>query len=82
MTRYGRGSRVIPIARYKRWLVAKDLATEAELTAIDAETQAAVDESIEFARQGTAHSAPRLVCSTPTPGVRLPQPSSTIGKVS
>ena len=41
-----------PIARYKRWLVAKDLATEAELAAIDAETQAVVDASVEFARQG------------------------------
>ena len=41
-----------PITRYKRWLLSKDLATEAELAAIETETQAAVDASVEFARQG------------------------------
>ena len=41
-----------PIARYKRWLVAKNLATEAELMAIDVEAQTEVDASVEFARQG------------------------------
>ncbi len=41
-----------PIQRYTRWLLAKDLASEAELASIDAETQAAVDASVEFARQG------------------------------
>ncbi len=41
-----------PITRYKRWLLAKDLATEAELAAIETETQAAIDASVEFARQG------------------------------
>jgi acetoin:2,6-dichlorophenolindophenol oxidoreductase subunit alpha len=41
-----------PIKRYKRWLLAKDLATEAELATIEAEAQTAVDASVEFARQG------------------------------
>ena len=41
-----------PITRYKRWLLAKDLATEADLAEIEAETRAAVDASIEFARHG------------------------------
>ena len=41
-----------PILRYKRWLLAKDLASEAELESIAAETQEAVDASVEFARQG------------------------------
>ena len=43
-----------PIARYKRWLTAKDLATEAELAEVETNVQAAVDASIEFARQGPA----------------------------
>ena len=41
-----------PIPRYKRWLLGKDLATEAELAEIEAEARAAVDASVEFARQG------------------------------
>ena len=41
-----------PITRYKRWLLAKALANESELETIEAETQALVDASIEFARQG------------------------------
>ncbi len=41
-----------PNTRYKRWLLAKGLATEAELAAIESETQAAVDASVEFARKG------------------------------
>jgi pyruvate dehydrogenase E1 component alpha subunit len=41
-----------PITRYRRWLLAKHLADEEELDAIKAETQAAVDASIEFARRG------------------------------
>ncbi len=41
-----------PIQRYKRWLVAKDLADEAALTEIESEAQAAVDASVEFARGG------------------------------
>ena len=43
-----------PITRYKRWLTAKDLATEAELEEIATTVQAAVDASVEFARQGEA----------------------------
>ena len=53
-----------PIARYKRWLVTKDLATEAELAAIDAETQAAVDASVDFARQGNAPNPQAGVLNT------------------
>jgi TPP-dependent pyruvate/acetoin dehydrogenase alpha subunit len=40
-----------PNVRYKNWLVAKSLATQDELAAIDAKAQAAVDASIEFARK-------------------------------
>ena len=43
-----------PIARYKRWLLARDLATEEELSGIESAAQAAVDASVEFARQGKA----------------------------
>lgn len=39
-----------PILRYKKWLLAKGLAQEAELAAIDKEMQAKVDASVEFAR--------------------------------
>lgn len=41
-----------PIARYRRWLLSKELATSGELTGIEKEVQAAVDASIEFARKG------------------------------
>ncbi len=40
-----------PNVRYKNWLVAKGLASEAELAAIDTKAQAAVDASVEFARK-------------------------------
>jgi len=40
-----------PITRYRSWLLAKGLATESELSGIESSTQAAVDASIEFARQ-------------------------------
>lgn len=40
-----------PLPRYKSWLLAKGLATEAELGAIEAETKTAVEASITFARQ-------------------------------
>ena len=40
-----------PNVRYKNWLVAKGLASEAELTEIDNKAQAAVDASVEFARK-------------------------------
>jgi TPP-dependent pyruvate/acetoin dehydrogenase alpha subunit len=39
-----------PILRYKTWLAAKGLATDADLAPIEAKVQAAVDRSIEFAR--------------------------------
>ncbi len=57
-----------PITRYKRWLLAKDLATEAELAAIEAETQAAVDASVEFARQGNAPDPEAGVLNTHAAG--------------
>ena len=41
-----------PLPRYKRWLLAQDLATEEELSQIESDAQAAVDASVEFARQG------------------------------
>ena len=41
-----------PIPRYKRWLLAKGLATEQELAGIETDAQAAVDESVRFAREG------------------------------
>jgi TPP-dependent pyruvate/acetoin dehydrogenase alpha subunit len=40
-----------PIARFKTWLLAKKVATEAELAKIEAEAQAAVDASVRFARE-------------------------------
>jgi TPP-dependent pyruvate/acetoin dehydrogenase alpha subunit len=40
-----------PNVRYKNWLVAKGLASEAELAEIDNKAQAAVDASVEFARK-------------------------------
>ncbi len=53
-----------PIARYKTWLVAKGLATEAELTKIGQTAQAAVDASIEFARNSVDPDAEAGVLST------------------
>jgi TPP-dependent pyruvate/acetoin dehydrogenase alpha subunit len=40
-----------PIQRFKTWLVAKSLASTDELAKIDAEVRAAVDKSVEYARQ-------------------------------
>jgi TPP-dependent pyruvate/acetoin dehydrogenase alpha subunit len=40
-----------PIQRYKKWLIAKNLAAEAELSKIEADVKAAVDKSVEFARK-------------------------------
>ena len=39
-----------PIARYKKWLLAKGLVTEADLQAVDRDVQARVAASVEFAR--------------------------------
>jgi TPP-dependent pyruvate/acetoin dehydrogenase alpha subunit len=41
-----------PIPRYKRWLLAQGLAAEEELSQIESAAQAAVDASVQFARQG------------------------------
>ncbi len=41
-----------PIPRYRRWLLAKGIAEEAELDSIEEQAQRAVDESVEFARSG------------------------------
>ena len=41
-----------PIQRYRRWLLAKGLASEPELTAIEEAAGAAVEESVAFARSG------------------------------
>jgi TPP-dependent pyruvate/acetoin dehydrogenase alpha subunit len=40
-----------PVARFKTWLMAKNLATEGELSKIETDAQAAVEASIAFARQ-------------------------------
>ena len=40
-----------PIAKFKRWLLAKDLVTEADLEGVDRDVQARVEASMEFARQ-------------------------------
>jgi acetoin:2,6-dichlorophenolindophenol oxidoreductase subunit alpha len=41
-----------PITRYRTWLVTRGTATEQELEAVDRQVQAAVDESVRFARAG------------------------------
>lgn len=46
-----------PIVRYRNWLNARGLATDADFAALDAEVQAAVDASVAFARQ-SAHPDP------------------------
>ena len=46
-----------PVLRYKKWLLAKGLASEGELAKIDKDAQAAVEASIEFARK-SADPAP------------------------
>jgi TPP-dependent pyruvate/acetoin dehydrogenase alpha subunit len=40
-----------PLTRYKQWLLAKQLVSESELATVESETQAAVQASVEFARQ-------------------------------
>ena len=47
-----------PVARFKTWLLAKGLATEGELAELETDTQAAVDASIDFARQ-SKHPDPK-----------------------
>ena len=46
-----------PIVRFKKWVLARNLASEAELTEIEQKNQAAVEASIEFARK-SADPAP------------------------
>jgi len=41
-----------PIVRYRNWMIAKDIATEAELAQVEAAVQKAVEESVAFARAG------------------------------
>ena len=51
-----------PLTRYKTWLLAKGLGTgEPSSPGIEADTQAAVDASIEFARQ-SADPDPKPAC--------------------
>ena len=42
-----------PILRYKNWLLAKGLATEADMKTVEAEMQSKVDASVEFARKSS-----------------------------
>ena len=46
-----------PIPRYRRWLVATDNATEAELDDVESDVRKAVDASVTFARE-SKHPAP------------------------
>jgi TPP-dependent pyruvate/acetoin dehydrogenase alpha subunit len=46
-----------PLPRFKKWILAKGIASEAELTDIEKTNQAAVEASIEFARK-SADPAP------------------------
>jgi pyruvate dehydrogenase E1 component alpha subunit len=46
-----------PIVRFKKWVLARNIASEAELTEIEQKNQAAVDASVEFARK-SADPAP------------------------
>ena len=41
-----------PLPRYRTWLQAMDIATDAELADVEARAQAAVDASVAFARAG------------------------------
>ncbi len=60
-----------PIPRYKRWLVAKGLAKEEELARVEEEAQAAVDESVEFARIGADPDPAAGVLNTHAEGAVL-----------
>ena len=60
-----------PIPRYRRWLVGKGLATEDELARIEEEAQAAVDESVEFARNGADPDPAAGVLNTHADGAVL-----------
>ena len=60
-----------PIQRYKRWLLAKNLAAEGELAEIESEAQAAVDASVEFARAGQDPDPAAGVLNTQADGAVL-----------
>ena len=60
-----------PIPRYRHWLVAKGLAEEDELARIEEEAQAAVDESVEFARNGADPDPAAGVLNTHADGAVL-----------
>ena len=60
-----------PIPRYRRWLVGKGLAKEDELGRIEEEAQAAVDESVEFARNGADPDPAAGVLNTHADGAVL-----------
>lgn len=53
-----------PIVRYRTWLLAKGLASESELAQVDSAAKAAVDASIEFARQSKEPDAEAGVLNT------------------
>jgi TPP-dependent pyruvate/acetoin dehydrogenase alpha subunit len=46
-----------PLTRFRKWVVAKNIASDAELAAIDEKNLKAVDASIAFARE-SAHPKP------------------------
>lgn len=60
-----------PIPRYKRWLVSKGLAKEDELARVEQEAQAAVDASVEFARNGADPDPAAGVLNTHADGAVL-----------
>ncbi len=60
-----------PIQRYKRWLLAKGLAADAELAGIDEQAQAAVDASVKFAREGSDPDPAAGVLNTHADGAVL-----------
>ncbi|MGE3507651.1 MAG: thiamine pyrophosphate-dependent dehydrogenase E1 component subunit alpha [Vicinamibacterales bacterium] len=53
-----------PIVRYRTWLTAKGVASEAELAKVEQDTQAAVDASVEFARSSSLPSPEAGVLNT------------------
>jgi pyruvate dehydrogenase E1 component alpha subunit len=61
-----------PIQRYKKWLIAKSVATEADLTKIDQEMQGKVDESITFARNSPLPDPEAGVLNTYAKGAAVP----------
>ncbi len=60
-----------PIPRYRRWLVAKGIAEDGELSQIEEQAQAAVDASVEFARSGADPDPAAGVLNTHADGAVL-----------